>query len=187
MLINDFFFPAHSAVVLKAESVADKVEWLNKLRNVIQSKGGQVIGESGPPMRHSMSDGSLVSYPVMFIVSFPPLFFLSGVTGCHYHIPSLLFVIVGIFCFFVHSILVLKKQNISTPKVKVVGTVSWNYSNLLPFRIQSLEDLLTLKKSSGGCHKKYAAMLKLFLTALVPMSQKYFFFLNANHHIIFNC
>jgi len=75
MLINDFFFPAHSAVVLKAESVADKVEWLNKLRNVIQSKGGQVIGESGPPMRHSMSDGSLVSYPVMFIVSFPPLFF----------------------------------------------------------------------------------------------------------------
>ncbi|KAJ7002187.1 dynamin-2A isoform X2 [Populus alba x Populus x berolinensis] len=50
---------AHSAVVLKAESVADKVEWLNKLRNVIQSKGGQVIGESGPPMRHSMSDGSL--------------------------------------------------------------------------------------------------------------------------------
>nr|XP_034891297.1 dynamin-2A isoform X1 [Populus alba] len=50
---------AHSAVVLKAESVADKVEWLNKLRNVIQSKGGQAIGESGPPMRHSMSDGSL--------------------------------------------------------------------------------------------------------------------------------
>jgi hypothetical protein len=96
-------------------------------------------------------------------------------------------VIVGIFYFFVHSILVLKKQDISTPKVKVVGTVSWNYSNLLPFRIQSLEDLLTLKKSSGGCHKKYAAMLKLFLTALVPMSQKYFFFLNANHHIIFNC
>ncbi|XP_011028393.1 PREDICTED: dynamin-2A [Populus euphratica] len=50
---------AHSAVVLKAESIADKVEWLNKLRNVIQAKGGQVIGESGPPMRHSMSDGSL--------------------------------------------------------------------------------------------------------------------------------
>jgi len=96
-------------------------------------------------------------------------------------------VIVGIFYFFAHSILVLKKQNISTPKVKVVGTVSCNYSNLLLFRIQSLEDLLTLKKSSGGCHKKYAAMLKLFLTALVPMSQKYFFFLNANHHIIFNC
>ncbi|KAF9690313.1 hypothetical protein SADUNF_Sadunf01G0182500 [Salix dunnii] len=50
---------AHSAVVLKAESMADKVEWLNKLRSVIQSKGGQVIGDSGPPMRHSMSDGSL--------------------------------------------------------------------------------------------------------------------------------
>ncbi|KAG8645985.1 dynamin-2A [Manihot esculenta] len=50
---------AHSAVVLKAESVADKVEWLNKLRNVIQSKGGQVVGESGLTMRQSHSDGSL--------------------------------------------------------------------------------------------------------------------------------
>ncbi|KAG6781871.1 dynamin-2A-like [Populus alba x Populus x berolinensis] len=50
---------AHSAVVLKAESMGDKVEWLNKLRNVIQSKGGQVLSESGPPMRQSMSDGSL--------------------------------------------------------------------------------------------------------------------------------
>ncbi|CAK7357194.1 unnamed protein product [Dovyalis caffra] len=50
---------AHSAVLLKAESMADKVEWLNKLRNVVQSKGGQVVGESGPPMRQSMSDGSL--------------------------------------------------------------------------------------------------------------------------------
>uniref|UniRef100_A0A5B7AS34 dynamin GTPase n=1 Tax=Davidia involucrata TaxID=16924 RepID=A0A5B7AS34_DAVIN len=50
---------AHSAVVLKAESVADKVEWLNKLRNVVQSKGGQVKGESVLPMRQSLSDGSL--------------------------------------------------------------------------------------------------------------------------------
>ncbi|KAI3464298.1 hypothetical protein Pfo_020961 [Paulownia fortunei] len=50
---------AHSAVVLKAESMADKTEWLNKLRNVIGSKGGQVKGESGPPMRQSLSDGSL--------------------------------------------------------------------------------------------------------------------------------
>ncbi|GKV31611.1 hypothetical protein SLEP1_g40287 [Rubroshorea leprosula] len=52
---------AHSAIVLKAESMADKVEWLNKLKNVIESKGGQVKGESGLPttMRHSLSDGSL--------------------------------------------------------------------------------------------------------------------------------
>ncbi|GLT44508.1 hypothetical protein SLA2020_183990 [Shorea laevis] len=52
---------AHSAVVLKAESTADKVEWLNKLKNVVESKGGQVKGESGLPtaMRHSLSDGSL--------------------------------------------------------------------------------------------------------------------------------
>ncbi|XP_075484050.1 dynamin-2A-like [Primulina tabacum] len=50
---------AHSAVVLKAESLPDKVEWLNKLRNVISSKGGQVKGEPGPQIRQSLSDGSL--------------------------------------------------------------------------------------------------------------------------------
>ncbi|XVF23131.1 hypothetical protein REPUB_Repub13aG0011400 [Reevesia pubescens] len=50
---------AHSAVILKAESIADKAEWLEKLRNVVESKGGQVRGESGPPMRQSQSDGSL--------------------------------------------------------------------------------------------------------------------------------
>ncbi|XP_021298196.1 dynamin-2A-like [Herrania umbratica] len=50
---------AHSAVLLKAESTADKVEWLEKLRNVVESKGGQVKGESAPPMRQSLSDGSL--------------------------------------------------------------------------------------------------------------------------------
>ncbi|CBI32931.3 unnamed protein product, partial [Vitis vinifera] len=49
---------AHSAVVLKAESAADKAEWLNKLRNVIQPSG-QVKGESGLTMRQSLSDGSL--------------------------------------------------------------------------------------------------------------------------------
>ncbi|KAI6685219.1 hypothetical protein NL676_031132 [Syzygium grande] len=51
---------AHSAVVLKAETMAEKVEWLNKLRNVMQpSAGGPVKGESGLPLRQSLSDGSL--------------------------------------------------------------------------------------------------------------------------------
>ncbi|KAL8485844.1 hypothetical protein ACS0TY_027947 [Phlomoides rotata] len=50
---------AHSAVVLKAESVTDKTEWLNRLRKVISSKGGQVKGDSGPTLRQSLSDGSL--------------------------------------------------------------------------------------------------------------------------------
>ncbi|KAG9453289.1 hypothetical protein H6P81_006193 [Aristolochia fimbriata] len=53
---------AHSAVVLKAESIADKVEWVNKIRGVIQpvSKGGPLTkGEGGPAMRQSLSDGSL--------------------------------------------------------------------------------------------------------------------------------
>lgn len=51
---------AHSAVVLKAESVVEKVEWLKKLRTVVAAKGGQVITKAdGLPLRHSQSEGSL--------------------------------------------------------------------------------------------------------------------------------
>ncbi|KAJ6877721.1 hypothetical protein NC651_030465 [Populus alba x Populus x berolinensis] len=54
---------AHSAVVLKAESMADKVEWMNKISKVAQpSKGGQMRGvspEGGPATRESISGGSL--------------------------------------------------------------------------------------------------------------------------------
>ncbi|KAK9750118.1 hypothetical protein RND81_02G174700 [Saponaria officinalis] len=50
---------AHSAVLLKGESMADKVEWLNKLKNIATLKGGQGIGESGISMRQSHSDGAL--------------------------------------------------------------------------------------------------------------------------------
>lgn len=49
--------------------MADKVEWLNKLGHVVQpSKGGQVKGESGLPIRQSLSDGSLVSYYLMLVL-----------------------------------------------------------------------------------------------------------------------
>lgn len=50
---------AHSAVLLKAESTADKVEWLNKLKNIATLKTGQGMGETGLSMRQSHSDGSL--------------------------------------------------------------------------------------------------------------------------------
>ncbi|GMI88683.1 Dynamin related protein 2B, dynamin-like 3 [Hibiscus trionum] len=52
---------AHSAVVLKAESMADKVEWMNKLSKIIQPSVGPVKGapDGGPGMRQSRSDGSL--------------------------------------------------------------------------------------------------------------------------------
>ncbi|OMO51555.1 hypothetical protein CCACVL1_29731 [Corchorus capsularis] len=53
---------AHSAVVLKAESMADKVEWMTKLSKIIQPSRGPMTGGSstdGPGMRHSLSDGSL--------------------------------------------------------------------------------------------------------------------------------
>ncbi|XP_074275067.1 dynamin-2A-like [Silene latifolia] len=50
---------AHSAVLLKAESMADKVEWLNKLTKIATLKAGQGLGEPGVSMRQSFSDGSL--------------------------------------------------------------------------------------------------------------------------------
>ncbi|CAK8575221.1 unnamed protein product [Lathyrus sativus] len=52
---------AHSAVVLKAESATEKTEWIKKISNVIQAKGGQIkiLSEGGSSMRHSLSDGSL--------------------------------------------------------------------------------------------------------------------------------
>lgn len=57
--------------MLKAESMADKVEWLNKIRNVVQLKGGVVKGgtkEGGLPIRHSLSDGSLVSRMIFLLI-----------------------------------------------------------------------------------------------------------------------
>ncbi|XP_055816404.1 dynamin-2A [Solanum dulcamara] len=50
---------AQSTVILKAETLAEKTEWLNKLKNVISSKGGQVIADSSTPMRQSSSEGTL--------------------------------------------------------------------------------------------------------------------------------
>ncbi|KAG7981682.1 hypothetical protein I3843_04G008600 [Carya illinoinensis] len=49
---------AEQATLNRAESVADKSEWMNKIRNVIQpSRGGQMKSEGG--MRQSHSDGYL--------------------------------------------------------------------------------------------------------------------------------
>uniref|UniRef100_A0A0D6QZ67 dynamin GTPase n=1 Tax=Araucaria cunninghamii TaxID=56994 RepID=A0A0D6QZ67_ARACU len=55
---------AHNAVVLKAENMADKTEWMNRIKNIAQpakftSTKGQPPSESGPTMRSSHSDGSL--------------------------------------------------------------------------------------------------------------------------------
>lgn len=65
-----FSLAAHSAVVLKAESAADKVEWINRISNVIQAKGGQIriSSEGGSTMRQSLSDGSLVSCWLIAVV-----------------------------------------------------------------------------------------------------------------------
>jgi hypothetical protein len=62
-------FAAHSAVVLKAESMADKVEWVNKIKAVIQSKGGSFKSPNteGGSIRQNHSDGSLVS-PILYVV-----------------------------------------------------------------------------------------------------------------------
>uniref|UniRef100_A0A2P2MEF8 dynamin GTPase n=1 Tax=Rhizophora mucronata TaxID=61149 RepID=A0A2P2MEF8_RHIMU len=53
---------AHSTIVLKAESLNDKVEWMNKISKIAQPSKGQMRAaspEGGLTMRHSLSDGSL--------------------------------------------------------------------------------------------------------------------------------
>ncbi|XP_059313461.1 dynamin-2A-like [Lycium ferocissimum] len=51
---------AQSSVLFKAETLAEKTEWLNKFKTVISSKGGQVIAaDSSQPMKQSSSEGSL--------------------------------------------------------------------------------------------------------------------------------
>lgn len=72
-LIKSSDVAAHNALVLKAESMVDKNEWINKLQKVIQARGGQVGNIS---MRQSLSEGSLVSdttklLSVIFLFRFP--------------------------------------------------------------------------------------------------------------------
>jgi len=55
---------AHSTILLKAENMVDKTEWVGKISNITQpSKGAPTKGPSssdtGAPMRSSLSDGSL--------------------------------------------------------------------------------------------------------------------------------
>jgi dynamin GTPase len=55
---------AHSSMLLKAENMVDKTEWVSKISNIIQpSKGpptkGPSSSDTSAPMRSSLSDGSL--------------------------------------------------------------------------------------------------------------------------------
>uniref|UniRef100_A0A0D9X7Z7 dynamin GTPase n=1 Tax=Leersia perrieri TaxID=77586 RepID=A0A0D9X7Z7_9ORYZ len=50
---------AHKAIILKAESMADKTEWVNKIKSIVDQKGASA--KSSLPMRQSHSDGSLMS------------------------------------------------------------------------------------------------------------------------------
>lgn len=61
LLIN---FAAHSAVILKAESLTDKIEWVKRMRSITQPKGvppKATLSSHIGPMRQSHSDGSLVN------------------------------------------------------------------------------------------------------------------------------
>uniref|UniRef100_A0A0A9G3V3 dynamin GTPase n=1 Tax=Arundo donax TaxID=35708 RepID=A0A0A9G3V3_ARUDO len=54
---------AHNTVILKAESMADKTEWVTKIKSIVDKKGPSAkipgASEGGVPMRQSHSDGSL--------------------------------------------------------------------------------------------------------------------------------
>ena len=55
---------AHNAVILKAESMSDKTEWVTKIKSIVDPKGlaakKQISSEGGGPMKQIHSDGSLV-------------------------------------------------------------------------------------------------------------------------------
>uniref|UniRef100_A0ACD5ZYY2 Uncharacterized protein n=1 Tax=Avena sativa TaxID=4498 RepID=A0ACD5ZYY2_AVESA len=50
---------AHSDVVLKAESMADRTEWVTRIKSIVAKRTN--VSEGGSLMRQSHSDGSLVS------------------------------------------------------------------------------------------------------------------------------
>ncbi|CAO2175362.1 unnamed protein product [Urochloa humidicola] len=54
---------AHNAVILKAESMSDKTEWVSKIKNIVDQKGLSAkkpnASEGGVPVKQSHSDGSL--------------------------------------------------------------------------------------------------------------------------------
>ncbi|XP_039815219.1 dynamin-2A-like [Panicum virgatum] len=54
---------AHNAVILKAESMSDKTEWVTKIQSIVDPKGLSAKrpnpSEGGAPMKQSHSDGSL--------------------------------------------------------------------------------------------------------------------------------
>ncbi|OQU80466.1 hypothetical protein SORBI_3007G131000 [Sorghum bicolor] len=54
---------AHNAVILKAESMSDKTEWVTKIKSIVDPKGlaakKQISSEGGGPMKQIHSDGSL--------------------------------------------------------------------------------------------------------------------------------
>ncbi|CAL5012566.1 unnamed protein product [Urochloa decumbens] len=54
---------AHNAVILMAESMSDKTEWVSKIKNIVDQKGLSAkkpnASEGGAPMKQSHSDGSL--------------------------------------------------------------------------------------------------------------------------------
>jgi hypothetical protein len=59
--------------------MADKIEWMKKIRGIIESKGGSVKGSNTPeggPIRQSRSDGSLVSSTICLTCVFCPCTFI---------------------------------------------------------------------------------------------------------------
>ena len=66
---------AHSAVVLKAETMADKTEWITKIKSIVAKRknvleGGSLSHSDGSLVSVSKKDGSLVSPKLhLFILS----------------------------------------------------------------------------------------------------------------------
>jgi hypothetical protein len=82
---------AHSAVILKAESMSDKTEWIAKIKGIVDPKGLSAkkpsASEGGAPVRQSHPDGSLVCWKTSHLCfvrkEFVTLSFPHLITSCH--------------------------------------------------------------------------------------------------------
>lgn len=139
---------AHNAVILKAESMSDKTEWVTKIKRIVDPKGLAAkkpnASEGGASMRQSHSDGSLVcckTLQVCFVnrICNACIWFCQGWIMWH-----LLFIPVKRFFPFTHM--------------------------LYPSRKQYSRNLWTLKKSLDGYPRKSVDMWKQSSIVLQQMS-----------------
>lgn len=79
---------AHNAIILKAESMSDKTEWVTKIKSIVDQKGISAkkpnASEGGTPMKQSHSDVSLVCCKTLHVCFFKSIFTFGSASCCYF-------------------------------------------------------------------------------------------------------